>query len=146
MHSPVLISQLAGIKTLTLDHIYLLAVRQRIPLEKIFESVGPRLLELNLEEFGDWFTINENTATIENHRAISQLLADIILAAGKYCPNLMRLELPTKSWNAIQGRGATPFGNKLPVAHINANIVVKAFAKSVEKWKGLCRYRVSFLV
>ncbi len=44
VHSPVLISQLAGIKTLTLDHIYLLAVRQRIPLETIFKSVGPGCL------------------------------------------------------------------------------------------------------
>ncbi len=41
VHSPVLFSQLAGIKTLTLDHIYLLAVRQRIPMETIFKRVGP---------------------------------------------------------------------------------------------------------
>ncbi len=137
VHSPVLFSQLAGIKTLTLDYIYLLAVSQQIPLETIFKSVGSGLLELNLEKFGDWLAIDEDTMTVENHRAISQLLADIILFAGKYCPNLMRLELPTKSWNAIHGiRERLSMNNQ--TSNSNKLLVVTAFAKSVEKWKELC--------
>ncbi len=104
-HSAVLISQLAGIKTLTLDHIYLLAVTQRIPMETIFKSVGPGLLELNLEKFGDLLDIiHEGQVTEDHHEKISKLLANAILAAGEYCPNLMRLELPTKGLDRFSWR------------------------------------------
>ncbi len=69
-------------------------------------------------------------------------MADIIRAAGKYCPNLMRLELPTENWTAIHGdqdiEDETPDSNNL--------LVVTAFAQNVRKMEKIVQYRISCLV